>query len=90
MSKGWGLPEPEEDLDTLASFDKVYILECLFELLIYFHVFTHDLKSINGNYKILFLCMLSMPPQQIRDNFYGIYLLYVFSKHLRDSLLSKR
>jgi len=32
MSKGCGFPEPEEELDTgteLASFDKVFIAECL-------------------------------------------------------------
>jgi hypothetical protein len=46
------LPESEEDLDTgteLASFDKVFIVECFLELLIYFHDFTHSNKSMFYN-----------------------------------------
>lgn len=46
MSKDQGLTEPEEDLDTeLASFDKVFIVECFLELLTYFHGFTHPNES---------------------------------------------
>lgn len=41
------MPEPEENLDTeLSSFDKVFIVECFLELLIYFHDFTHLNESM--------------------------------------------
>ena len=46
------MPEPEENLDTgteLASFDKVFIVECFLELLIYFNDFTHLNKSMFYN-----------------------------------------
>ena len=85
------MPEPEEDLDTgteLASFDKVFIVECLLELLIYFNDFTHPNKSmfyntidrvlsvfnmcmskvLKGNYEMLFLSMVSTPPQKLETS----------------------
>ena len=56
------MPEPEENLDTgteLASFDKVFIVECFLELLIYFNDFTHLNKSMFYNTLIELLVYLT-------------------------------